>query len=62
MPRWSHAEEMYPVPVEGNLLGEALLGKVANRIVVCIGEEVCQVVPLPRIHLQGNSDSTFSTA
>ena len=59
---WVQGEAMYPVPVKGNLLGEALLRKVAHRIVVGIGEEVRQMVPLPCIHLQCSSGSTSGIA
>lgn len=37
----------HPVLLQGYLLGEALLGKVANRIVVRVGQEMRQVVPRP---------------
>ncbi len=55
-------KEKYSVSVEGDLLGEALLCKVADRIVVRIGEEVCQVVALPRIHLQDSPGLTCRSA
>ena len=47
----------YSLPVKSDLFGEALLCKVADRIVVSIGEEVCQVVALPCIHLHSKPGS-----
>ena len=34
----------HPLLIQGNLLGEALFGKVAHSIVVGIRQEVCQLV------------------
>jgi len=37
----------YPLPRQTNLLGEALLGKVADRIVVRVRQQGAQSVPVP---------------
>ncbi len=62
MHRWGLVRTTHPLLVESDLLCEALLGEVADRIVVRVCQEVRQAVLAPRILLRTLSimTSTFN--